>query len=69
MEIDLTFIYEITLASLSLLQEYNPVYGLAIPDSLIAAKALETRVPLFTYNLKESASGTEKILSACSRFG
>lgn len=44
---------EITLTSLSLLQEYRLRYGLAIPDSLIAATALETKLELFTYNTKD----------------
>lgn len=44
---------EITLTSLSLLQEYKLRYGLAIPDSLIAATALETGLELFTYNMKD----------------
>jgi predicted nucleic acid-binding protein len=44
---------EITITSLSLLQEYRLRYGLAIPDSLIAATAIETNLELFTYNTKD----------------
>ena len=44
---------EITLTYLSLLQEYRLRYGLALPDSLIAATALETDIELFTYNIKD----------------
>ena len=44
---------EITLISLSLLQDYKLRYGLAIPDSLIAATAIETGFELFSYNTKD----------------
>ncbi|RYY06916.1 MAG: type II toxin-antitoxin system VapC family toxin [Sphingobacteriaceae bacterium] len=43
----------ITQTAIQLLQDYKLSYGLALPDALIAATALETQFPLFTYNLKD----------------
>jgi len=37
-----------------LLSEYRLSHGLSIPDSLIAATGIETDLPLFTYNVKDS---------------
>ena len=38
---------------LVLIQDFKLSHGLAIADSLIAATAIETKLKLFTYNLKD----------------
>ncbi|WP_036603157.1 type II toxin-antitoxin system VapC family toxin [Olivibacter sitiensis] len=44
---------EITILTIELLNTYHLSHGLAIPDALIAATALETRLKLFTYNVRD----------------
>lgn len=44
---------EITLRAIELLNTYHLSHGLAIPDALIAATALETEIKLFTYNVRD----------------
>ncbi|WP_262246884.1 type II toxin-antitoxin system VapC family toxin [Parapedobacter soli] len=44
---------EITIRAVELLNNYHLSHGLAIPDALIAATALETKLKLFTYNLRD----------------
>jgi len=44
---------EITLQAIELLNTYHLSRGLAIPDALIAATALETKLNLYTYNEKD----------------
>ncbi|MFD1258859.1 type II toxin-antitoxin system VapC family toxin [Mucilaginibacter terrae] len=39
--------------ALQLLQDYNLSHGLAIPDALIAATALNANLRLFTHNIKD----------------
>ena len=39
--------------ALDLIKMYRLAYGLAIPDSLIAATSLITELELFTYNIKD----------------
>ncbi len=41
--------------SIDLLQQYNLSHGLQIQDCFIAATALATSLPLFTYNTKDFA--------------
>ena len=43
----------INLTAINLMQGFKLSHGLAIPDSLIAATAIETKLKLFTYNLKD----------------
>jgi predicted nucleic acid-binding protein len=43
----------ITIKALELLQTFKLSHGLAIPDAMIAATALETNIELFTYNVKD----------------
>lgn len=43
----------INLTAINLMQSFKLGHGLAIPDSLIAATAIETKLKLFTYNLKD----------------
>ncbi|MDQ0637714.1 putative nucleic acid-binding protein [Pedobacter sp. W3I1] len=43
----------INLTAINLMQNFKLSHGLAIPDSLIAATAIETKLKLFTYNLKD----------------
>lgn len=43
----------INLTAIGLIQEFKLSHGLAIADSLIAATAIETKLRLFTYNLKD----------------
>jgi len=44
---------EITVQAIELLNNYHLSHGLAIPDALIAATALETDLKLYTYNQKD----------------
>lgn len=44
---------EITIRAFELLNAYHLSHGLAIPDALIAATALETGLKLFTYNVRD----------------
>ena len=44
---------EITLEAFSLFEKYKLSHGLTIPDCLIAATALITKLELFTYNNKD----------------
>ena len=39
--------------AISLIEKYRLSHGLAIPDALIAASAIQTQMELFTYNLKD----------------
>ncbi len=43
---------ECSIRALNLMQEYRLSHGVSIPDSLIAATAIENSRPLFTYNKK-----------------
>lgn len=43
----------INLTAINLMQSFKLSHGLAIPDSLIAATAIETKLKLFTYNLRD----------------
>ena len=43
----------------SLIEKYALSHGLALPDSLIAATAIESNLELFTYNLKDYKFITE----------
>uniref|UniRef100_UPI000492F6F7 hypothetical protein n=1 Tax=Pedobacter borealis TaxID=475254 RepID=UPI000492F6F7 len=43
----------INLTAINLMQSFKLSHGLAIPDSVIAATAIETKLKLFTYNLKD----------------
>ncbi|GAA4209936.1 type II toxin-antitoxin system VapC family toxin [Pedobacter jeongneungensis] len=43
----------VNLTAIGLMQEFKLSHGLAIADSLIAATAIETKLRLFTYNLKD----------------
>jgi len=44
---------EITVRTIELLNTYHLSHGLAIPDALIAATSLETKLKLFTYNVRD----------------
>lgn len=44
---------EITLRAMDLLGTYHLSHGLAIPDALIAATAIQTELKLFTYNIRD----------------
>ncbi|MBY0435422.1 MAG: type II toxin-antitoxin system VapC family toxin [Cyclobacteriaceae bacterium] len=44
---------KVCLRALDLLQQYHLSQGLALPDCLIAATALETGLKLFTYNTRD----------------
>jgi predicted nucleic acid-binding protein len=44
---------QVTLRAIELLNNYSLSHGLAIPDGLIAATAIETNLRLFTYNIKD----------------
>lgn len=44
---------DISTLAIQLLQDYNLSYGLVLPDALIAATAIITQFPLYTYNLKD----------------
>lgn len=52
----------INLTAISLIQEYKLSHGLAMADALIAATALETKLNLFTYNVKDFKFITDLIL-------
>jgi predicted nucleic acid-binding protein len=43
----------INLTAIGLIQDFKLSHGLAIADSLIAATAIETKLKLFIYNLKD----------------
>ncbi len=43
----------VTLLALDLFKTYHLSHGLRIPDCLIAATAIGTGLPLFTYNRKD----------------
>jgi predicted nucleic acid-binding protein len=43
----------VNLTAINLMQDFKLSHGLAIPDSLIAATAIETKLKLFTYNRKD----------------
>jgi len=43
---------EISLQGLGLMRQYRLSHGISIPDSLIAATAIELAIPIFTYNQK-----------------
>jgi predicted nucleic acid-binding protein len=43
----------VNLTAIGLMQDFKLSHGLAIADSLIAATAIETKLRLFTYNLKD----------------
>ena len=44
---------KISLLGISLFKKYKLSHGLDMPDSLIAATAIELDIPLFTYNQKD----------------
>lgn|SRR5690606_29918239 len=44
---------EITRKTIELLNTYHLSHGLAIPDALIAATAIETKLTLFSYNVRD----------------
>lgn len=44
---------EITTLTIECIETYNLSHGLALPDAFIAATALYTGFPLFTYNVKD----------------
>ena len=44
---------EITMRTIELLNTYHLSHGLAIPDALIAATAIETKLTLFSYNVRD----------------
>ena len=44
---------EITVKAFSLIETYCLSHGLALPDSFVAATAIITDLPLFTYNIKD----------------
>ena len=44
---------EISLLGISLYKKYKLSHGLDMPDSLIAATAIELDLTLFTYNIKD----------------
>lgn len=43
----------ITTKAISLIQAYSLSHKLAIPDGIIAATAIESRLQLFTYNIRD----------------
>ncbi|SDG33985.1 hypothetical protein SAMN05421827_105209 [Pedobacter terrae] len=43
----------INLTAISLIQDYKLSHGLALADALIAATALETKLKLFSYNIRD----------------
>lgn len=43
----------ITVRAMEFLHTYHLRHGLAIPDALIAATVIETKLTLFTYNIKD----------------
>jgi predicted nucleic acid-binding protein len=45
--------YEISHLGISLYKKYKLSHGLDMPDSLIAATAIELDLPLLTYNVKD----------------
>ena len=45
--------HNISLLGVSLYKKYRLSHGLDMPDSLIAATAIELDLPLFTYNTKD----------------
>ena len=45
--------HEISVLGISLYRKYKLSHGLDMPDSLIAATAIELDLPLFTYNTKD----------------
>jgi predicted nucleic acid-binding protein len=45
--------HNISLLGISLYKKYKLSHGLDMPDSLIAATAIELDFPLFTYNIKD----------------
>jgi len=60
----------ISLLGVNLYKKYKLSHGLDMPDSLIAATAIELNLPLFTYNIKDFhyipglhlyVTGTEKL--------
>ncbi len=53
---ELTFFYitkQISVTALSLMQSYSKSHGLAIPDALIAATAIQEDVRLYTLNVRD----------------
>ncbi len=44
---------EVSSKAISLFESYKLSHNLAMPDALIAATAIVTQFPLFTYNLKD----------------
>jgi hypothetical protein len=44
---------EITITAFSLLQKYTLSHGLQLADAMIAATAIVTNLPLFTYNVRD----------------
>ena len=44
---------DINLEASSLIEKYALSHGLALPDSLIAATAIASKLELFTYNIKD----------------
>ena len=44
---------EITMSTIELLNTYHLSHGLTIPDALIAATAIETKLTLFSYNVRD----------------
>lgn len=44
---------EISAASVQLIEKYSKSHGLQLPDAIIAASALENKIPLFTFNRKD----------------
>jgi len=56
---------DINIKGSSLIEKYALSYGLALPDSLIAATAIESNLELFTYNLKDYKFISELSLFKC----
>ena len=44
---------EITLKAIELIQKYSLSHNLALPDCIIAASAIISELPLFTYNTRD----------------
>jgi predicted nucleic acid-binding protein len=45
--------YAINLKAIELINKYSLSHGLALPDALIAATAIEIDMKLFTYNIRD----------------